>query len=445
MVDTPFSLEYEQGMNLFSTECLQRRQARVAKALDSLLKDSDLLLTFCGEPVTKPGGLDQTYLFLPHPEYFWLTGHRRPGGVMAYSKRDGWIEFQRPISRDERVWEGAEDRELSTESRSLEKLSELQKKYQRVFVTGQASSKDHSLSQGSDPEALYEIQSALDRTRRIKDEEEVKLIQEIAQMAHRGYQRVLQVIRPGISEREIQIEFEAEIQRAGAHKTPYDTIVGAGTNAAILHAIPTNRILEKDDLVLMDAGADIFDYCVDITRVFSASGRFTTQQQQIYDLVKEAQSQAIQECQIAKPWPQVHERAARVIAEGLRQLKILKGSVDSALETGAISMFFPHGVGHLVGLRVRDTGQEENRNPKTYFGVRIRIDLELEANHLVTVEPGCYFIKALLEDADSRRKYDSEINWSEVDRWKDFGGVRIEDDILITASGPQNLTQMITK
>jgi Xaa-Pro aminopeptidase len=115
------------------------------------------------------------------------------------------------------------------------------------------------------------------------------------------------------------------------------------------------------------------------------------------------------------------------------------------LEKEVSSAFFPHGVGHLVGLRVRDAGHEDNVNPKMYAGARLRVDIELEEGHFITVEPGCYFISALLDSNDIRNKYRDEINWDEVNKWKHIGGVRIEDDILITANGNDNLTIGVAK
>jgi Xaa-Pro aminopeptidase len=134
-----------------------------------------------------------------------------------------------------------------------------------------------------------------------------------------------------------------------------------------------------------------------------------------------------------------------VIAQGLIDWKIFKGSVDACLESEAISLFFPHGVGHLVGLRVRDTGHEENKNPRTYFGARLRVDLTLEENMLITVEPGCYFIKELLHSSTHQEKFKTSINFNEASKWLSVGGVRIEDDILITNSKPRNLTDVVPK
>lgn len=279
----------------------------------------------------------------------------------------------------------------------------------------------------------------------IKDDSEVNLIAEAANIANKGYERIQSFIQPGVTEKDIQIEFEAEIQRYGAHKIPYDTIVGSGVNSAILHASPTTKKILKDELVLIDAGADIYDYCVDITRVFPASGCFSARQQEVYNIVIESQKRAINICKPNTAWHEVHRESARVIADGLKQLKILKGNTDSILESGAISVFYPHGVGHLVGLRVRDTGHEENQQPQKYCGVALRVDLKIQENFILTVEPGCYFIPSLIGEASTNLKYKDFIDWSEVDKWKDFGGIRIEDDILITKSSPRVLTDAIKK
>ncbi|RYY59435.1 MAG: M24 family metallopeptidase, partial [Chitinophagaceae bacterium] len=107
--------------------------------------------------------------------------------------------------------------------------------------------------------------------------------------------------------------------------------------------------------------------------------------------------------------------------------------------------FFPHGLGHLVGLRVRDTGHAENLNPKAYFGARLRVDIQLEPGHLITVEPGLYFIDALLQDPEKQAQFKENVDWSELEHWKKIGGVRIEDNLLVTEGAPDNLTSVVDK
>jgi Xaa-Pro aminopeptidase len=133
------------------------------------------------------------------------------------------------------------------------------------------------------------------------------------------------------------------------------------------------------------------------------------------------------------------------MAQGLREMNVLNCSVDEALESGAISVFFPHGVGHMVGLRVRDVGAIYNPNPKSYAGARLRVDMMLKQGHLMTVEPGMYFIEALLNDESTKTKFKNQINWNEIPKWISLGGVRLEDDILVTSGDPENLTHMVQK
>jgi Xaa-Pro aminopeptidase len=412
--------------------------------LDRLLKNDDMILIASGEPVQKPGGLDQTYDFLPHPEYFWITGVRRPEGVAAYSKDEGWVDFVTPISRDERLWEGTPEAVDGIDVKELEAWMS-RKNPKRIFCFGQPNGYLKKKENPLEEAARAEIQETLNSVRRVKDSAEIELIQQIAGMANKGYQLLKNYIRPGVSERQIQIEYESEVLRAGSEKFPYGSIVGAGTNAAVLHAVPTSRVVQKGDLVLIDAGADLHDYCVDITRVFFADGQMNDQQKAIYQLVLKAQLEAISQCRPGVRWTEIHQASARVMTEGLKSLGLLKGETDSLLETGAISVFYPHGVGHMVGLKVRDVGGKYNTPPTMTCGVRLRVDLEMKENFVMTVEPGLYFVPALLDDPEVRQKYQSQVDWSEVEKWRQFGGVRIEDDIQITAKGANVLTAAVAK
>lgn len=430
-------------MYVFDKSVTQKRKARAAASLDKVLSKDDLLLVFSGEPITKPGGLDQTYDFLVHPEYYWLSGLQRPWGVLAYSPSDGWVDFVKATSKEEMVWEG------HATTFDAKDISELEPylakgKFKRTVLLGQPTPKQILLG-NAQSEFLFEVQEALNRERRIKDEAEIALIKKAALAAHAGYKRLDEIIRPGITERQVQLEYEHATLMAGADKFPYNSLVGTGTNASILHAIPSKRVLKEGDIMVVDAGADILDYCVDITRTYPVNGTFTQQQKDIYHLVLKSQVAAIQLCKPKTEWSSIHLAAARILTEGLKELKIFKASVDECMESGATAVFFPHGVGHMMGLRVRDVGGKPNPAPKSYAGARIRVDLPLEENFLMTVEPGLYFIKGLMQDSELREKYQNQINWSEADKWQHFGGVRIEDDILIQASGPMNLTAAIAK
>lgn len=426
---------------IFTQNAISMRKNNVANALKSHLGDQDVVLVFAGSPIQKPGGHDQTYTFLPHPDYFWLTGSRRPYGVSAFTKTDGWIDFVLPVSRDEKIWEGGAEVIPGEDVKNFDSWLG-KKRPAKTYLIGQHQ--HQHLSQVAEDERMN-IQELFNEVRRVKDQEEIQLVTSIAMMANHGYQKLKSFIRPGLSERQIQIEYEAEVLRAGSEKFPYDSIVGTGTNSAILHAIPTARVLKDGEHLLIDAGADLHDYCVDITRVYPVNGTFTSRQKMIYELVKKAQEASIALCKPGVEWKDVHLASARVMAQGLVDLGILKISAEEAIQTAAIGAFFPHGVGHMVGLRVRDVGGPANPNPKKYAGARLRVDMPLRAGHLMTVEPGLYFIEALLDDEMTRKDFRDQINWTEVEKWKDFGGVRIEDDIHVTSSGPVNLTAMVEK
>jgi Xaa-Pro aminopeptidase len=425
----------------FTEQDIQARRQRLATHWNTILQADEAVLVYSGSPIQRPGGLDQTYPFLPHPAYFWLTARRREEEVILYNKNTGWIEFQKAFTKEQAVWEGEKtDLLVATPGQDIKQLdSFLQaQKITTIYHLGQTNKTDLTGK-------TFELRTVLDQTRRKKDAAEIQLIKQVATIAAAGYETIQQTVRPGITERELQIAYESAIFRQGAHTVPYDTIIGSGANAAILHALPTQKIIREQELVLVDAGADIFDYCVDITRVFPSSNNLSSQQKALYELVLAVQLECLS---LAKPgvfWRDVHIQAATRFTEGLLGLGILKGGLSTLVEKQVAAVFFPHGLGHLVGLRVRDTGQEENLAPKPYFGSRLRVDIQLEEGHLITVEPGLYFIKALLEDQQVQQKFKEDISWSELEHWKGIGGVRIEDNILLTEAGNENLTACIPK
>jgi Xaa-Pro aminopeptidase len=253
------------------------------------------------------------------------------------------------------------------------------------------------------------------------------------------------VIQQGLTERQLQIEIETAFAKAGATAVAYDTIVGFGPTSAIFHAEPGSRVLGYGQQVLIDAGAEVEGYCADVTRTLPGPGGFTSQQSELMALLDGVERAACLACRPGVEWHAIHRQAARGIAFGLNDLGILRCAPDEALETEAIALFFPHGVGHLVGLGVRDaSGVGPGRGPKRRCcGVTPRCDLALEPGFLVTVEPGIYFIPALLNDPANRERFADQVNWDVLEKWLVPGGFRIEDDILVTDGEPINLTANI--
>jgi Xaa-Pro aminopeptidase len=209
--------------------------------------------------------------------------------------------------------------------------------------------------------------------------------------------------------------------------------------------MPTSRAAREGELVLIDAGAEVQGYACDVTRTYAASGTFTPEQRDIHAIVDEARRNAIAKCRPGVEWQAVHLGACLDIARGLAAIGILRGTAEGLLEQDAQALFFPHGIGHMVGLGVRDAGGKlPGRKQSKRPGIRyLRVDLPLKPGYMMTVEPGIYFIPALLQDAAKRKQYKDAVAWDRVDRMLDFGGIRIEDNVLVTGAEPENLTAAI--
>jgi Xaa-Pro aminopeptidase len=398
----------------------------------------EVVLIGAGEPIAVPGRGDRTYPFQAHSEYFYLTDRNRPGGVLAFDPQAGWLDFTAPITDSDRLWSGApmgEPEELTTTA-----LGDwLGARAQRPIAWLGVAPPDTLLN-----DALVDhLRASLDRVRRPKDSLELERMRAAERATSAAFAAAVPLLRDGVSEREVQIELEAAAFRAGGDAMAYDTIVGAGTDSAVLHFAPTARRLNTGQLVLIDAGAEYRGYASDITRTYPVGGSFGSEQQrELHSVVRAAELAAIERCTPGTEWRDVHLTAALVIAEGLVSGGILRGHPQSLVEAGAVSLFFPHGIGHLVGLGVRDAGGvlPERRGNAPPFP-NLRIDLPLEPGMVVTVEPGIYFVPALLQDPGRRARHRDEVAWSYVDRLLDFGGIRIEDNVLITARGHEVITQ----
>jgi len=281
--------------------------------------------------------------------------------------------------------------------------------------------------------------------RRAKEEVELSLLRRAAAATAKGFAAVRRHIRAGISERALQIELEAEFFRNGADGVGYGTIVGSGPNAAVMHFSPSPRKIRRGEFVLIDAGARIDRYVIDVTRTFVAGRKPTQFQRDLFSIVLEAERNAMSRCVPGAEWKDLHLKAAVEMTEGLIELKLMNGSAESLVEQGAHTLFFPHGLGHLVGLGVRDASGRYPGRPKDESPAlrNLRMDLPLAAGYVTTVEPGLYFIPSILNDPKRRRQYRQSVNWHRVDNYIGCGGVRIEDNVLVTEDGPKILTASI--
>jgi Xaa-Pro aminopeptidase len=412
---------------------LERRRGLAAERWD--LGDGVVLIG-AGMAVPVPGRADRTYPFRAHSEYLYLTDRERPGGVLAFDPHDGWADFVVPVSRQERLWGGAHTGD--DDGRPIDDLGPwMEARSGRPVACLGARPPEVASDAGLEARA----RSELNRIRRQKDAVELERMRRAEAATRAGFAALVPLIRPGVSERELQIELEASFFRAGADALAFDTIVGSGPNAAVLHAIPTERRAEAGELVLVDAGGEFRGYASDVTRTYPASGRFTSEQAELHALVERALLAATAVSTAGTEFVDVHRTAALVVAEGLVEFGLLRGDPEALVERGAQAVFFPHGVGHMVGLGIRDAGEvlPGRTRPEDEFP-RLRIDLPLEPGHVVTIEPGVYLVPALVGDSEFRERFGDAVDWDRAESMLAFGGIRIENDVLITEGEPEVLT-----
>jgi Xaa-Pro aminopeptidase len=416
---------------------LERRRQAVAERWNL---DDQAVVIGAGEPVSIPGRGDRSYPFRAHSEYFYLTDRERPGGVLAYDPDEGWIDFVRPVSRDELLWEGAPaDGQVGVALDELEAWV-ARRKDRPVANLGAPVPDVAPAPRQREPDPTDELRRGLNHVRRQKDAVELERMRAAERATAAGFAAIVPLLQAGRTEREIQIELEAEFLRRGADFLAFDTIVASGANSAVLHFPPTARQLADGELVLIDAGGEVRGYASDVTRTYPVSGWFTPEQAALHDLVDRAGQAATSRCVAGTEFRELHRTAALVIAEGLADFGVLRGRPESLVESGAVTVFFPHGIGHMVGLGVRDAGEVlPGREPPPGLP-RLRADLPLLPGHVVTIEPGIYFVPALLADPDTRERIRDHVNWERADALAGFGGIRIENNVLVTEDGPEVLT-----
>lgn len=417
---------------------LPARRARVAA---SLQLGEAILLVGAGDPVPLPEGSDQTYPFRAHAEYFYLAGLECAGGVVAFDPRDhAWISFVPEVTEGERVWEGRQQ----PPGTPLPELTPwiAARSGRPVVMLGAPF---HGVSADEKLTALN--RELLRHARRPKDAHELHLIRRAAAASAAGYARLRDHLRPGVTERGLQVELEAEFARHGATRPGYGTIVGSGPNAAVLHFEPSARAAQAGEFVLVDAGAEIDRYMADVTRTYVVGGTPTAFQRDLYQVVLGAEERAIRRCVVRAEWRDIHLACAVELVAGLVAMGVMRGTPESLVAQEAHTLFFPHGLGHMVGLGVRDgSGMLPGRTKDPRPSLRtLRMDLPLAEGYVVTVEPGLYFIPALLNDPTRRARFREAVNWPLVEQHLALGGVRIEDNVLVTSGSPEILTAAIPK
>ncbi len=413
------------------------RRKRIGRALNLT---NEILLVGAGLAQPKPEISDAMLPFIAHQEYYYLTGHAdAPGGVIAFDPQSGWVSFVPEVSEMDRVWDGAE---------------QLPGEFLSALPAWLAARTDRPVAQlggplrgiVSDATATQRVRDALRHARAPKEAGELDLMRLAAEATQAGYEALQPLLVPGVSERRMQVELEAGFFRAGGTKTGYDTIIGVGAHAAVFHGAPSlERIAHEGDFILVDAGAEVERYVIDVTRTYVAGGKPSAFQRDLYAAVKNAHARGCARCVDGAEWKDIHFGAAIDMVGSLVDMGVMKGNPTSLVEREAHMLFYPHGVGHMVGLGVRDgSGLEPGRTKDPRPCLRsLRMDLILRPGYTVTIEPGLYFIPALLNDPARREKYRDCVNWELAEQHQHLGGVRIEDNLLVTDGAPVNLTAAI--
>ncbi len=290
--------------------------------------------------------------------------------------------------------------------------------------------------------ASLKLIAAVVKMRTTKTEEEIAELERAAEIGYEMHTTAMRLCRPGITEQYIGGMVDG-IANAYGCMVSFQTI--ATQHGEVMHGNPSPAKLEAGRLMLVDAGAETNEnYCSDNTRTTPVSGVFTQKQKDIYNIVVECHDHVLE---VAKPgvkWWDVHFAVCRIITERLQQLGLMKGDVEESLKAGAHAMFLPHGLGHSMGMDVHDmeglgqvyVGFDKEVRPSTQFGTNaLRFGRRLQKGFVVTDEPGIYFIPALIDDWKKNGTNAQFLNFDKIDEYRDFGGIRIEDDVLITDEG----------
>ncbi len=296
-------------------------------------------------------------------------------------------------------------------------------------------------SQQREAASLPLIQAVI-KLRTVKTAEEIEELERAAEIGYKMHTMAMRLARPGVTEQYIGGVLDGIASSYGA-QVSFPSIVTM--HGEILHGYPSPRKLEAGRLLLVDAGAETNEnYCSDNTRTTPISGKYTQRQKEIYDIVADCHDLALTEARPGVRWWDVHMAVCTLMTNRLKELGLMKGDTEEAVKAGAHALFLPHGLGHMMGMDVHDmeglgqtyVGFDEETRPSTQFGTNaLRFGRRLDVGHVVTDEPGIYFIPDLIDDWQKNGTNAEFLNFDKINEYRDFGGIRIEDDVLITPDG----------
>ncbi len=425
-------------------EYAQRRQRLMAKIGSGVA-------IFCSAPPAV-NHADVEYNYRQDSDFYYLTGFAEPDAIAVFvpnHEEHKFILFVRPRNPAMEVWtgyragvEGA--KELYGADIAYD-IAELDQKLDQYLAKSDplyySFGRDQELNlkiiqhfqkllfsyakRGTGPTAIANATLLLSHLRLRKSAWELEKMRKAIEISVEAHNQAFQMTHAGIFEHEIQAQMEYHFRKSGSMGVAYPSIVASGANSCILHYVDNNAQMQDGDLLLIDAGCCYDYYNADITRTFPVSGKFSPEQKIIYELVLAAQLAAIAEVKPNHAYNHTYDVAVKIITQGLLDLGILNGELDKLIEEKKYKPFFMHGIGHWLGMDVHDVGAY--KSGETW--------LNMEQDMIITMEPGIY----IAPDAKPEEGQ-PEIS----DRWKGIG-IRIEDDVLVTATGNEVLTRAVPK
>ncbi|EOR07068.1 Xaa-Pro aminopeptidase [Acinetobacter tandoii] len=391
---------------------------------------------------------DADYKFRADSSFFYLTGFAEPEAVAVIETYESLDEgytyslFCRERNREMEIWngyragiDGAIDDYEADEAYAIDLLDEeiiekLVNKQKLFYRIGHSSEFDVRVSKwiqqadaqqrrgNESPAQVIQLDRILDEIRLFKTPQEIELMQIASNISAKAQTRAMQTVHVGMMEYALEAELNYVFGQQGCVPA-YNSIVGGGANACILHYVENNQELKDGDLVLIDAACEYELYASDITRTFPVNGKFSAEQKALYEIVLNAQLAAIDAVKIGNSYKEPHNVAVRILVEGLLSLGIMQGDIEKIIETEAYRQFYMHGTGHWLGMDVHDVGAYKQAGEWRPY----------EEGMVVTIEPGLY-IAPDDETVDAK--------------WRGIG-IRIEDDVVVTANGPLVLTKDVVK
>jgi len=441
---------------MFESSIYQKRRQALREKMSSGII---LILGNNEAPANYP---DNTYKFRQDSSFLYFFGHAHPGyaGIIDIDAGEEYF-FGDNVTMDDIIWMGPQPSVKELAARvGVEKsfpfsqlrtmvgkaISQRRKihflppyRYDNMLLLEELTGVRASMTR---QHASVELIKAVVSLRSVKEACEIAEIDKACNIGYEMHTAAMRLCKPGVSEQYIAGVLDG-IASSYGNMVSFATILTQ--NGQTLHNHDHSHILEAGRLMLTDAGAEsTTNYCSDHTRTIPVGGKFTSRQRDVYSVVLACHDRALELARPGVTYQSVHLDVCKVLAQGLKDLGIMKGDVEEAVAAGAHALFMPHGLGHMMGIDVHDmedlgqnyVGYDDEVRPSQQFGLAsLRMGRRLEEGFVITDEPGCYFIPALIDKWRAEHLHTDFLNYDVIETFKDFGGIRLEDDILITPDG----------